>query len=199
MIMRQHQYAAEAFGTFCLTLAVYTTLLAELPISTPVAAGLTLGILVYTIGKVSGAHVNPAITIAMVSLKKISMVDAAFYVVAQILGAITAMFFGAWIFGGSPEVAISNDLTVFAAEALGAGMLAFGVATAVRNNDYGTSGMIVGGSLFLGIILAAGASSAVLNPAVAIGLGAASAAHIIAPIVGAIMAAWLNAFLYADA
>lgn len=199
MIMRQHQYAAEAFGTFCLTLAVYTTLLADLPISTPVAAGLTLGILVYTIGKVSGAHVNPAITIAMASLKKISMVDAAFYIVAQILGAIAAMFFGAWIFGGSPEVAISNDLTVFAAEALGAGMLAFGVATAVRNNDYGTSGMIVGGSLFLGIILAAGASSAVLNPAVAIGLGAASAAHIIAPIVGAIMAAWLNAFLYADA
>lgn len=197
--MRQHQYAAEAFGTFCLTLAVYTTLLADLPISTPVAAGLTLGILVYTIGKVSGAHVNPAITIAMASLKKISMVDAAFYIVAQILGAIAAMFFGAWIFGGSPEVAISNDLTVFAAEALGAGMLAFGVATAVRNNDYGTSGMIVGGSLFLGIILAAGASSAVLNPAVAIGLGAASAAHIIAPIVGAIMAAWLNAFLYADA
>lgn len=199
MIMRQHQYAAEAFGTFCLTLAVYTTLLADLPISTPVAAGLTLGILVYTIGKVSGSHVNPAITIAMASLKKISLVDAAFYIVAQILGAIAAMFFGAWLFGGSPEVAISNDLTVFAAEALGAGMLAFGVATAVRNNDYGTSGMIVGGSLFLGIILAAGASSAVLNPAVAIGLGAASAAHIIAPIVGAIMAAWLNAFLYADA
>jgi len=196
--MRHHQYTAEAFGTFCITLAVFGTLVADLPISTPIAAGLTLGILVYTIGKVSGSHVNPAVTIALASLKKISMVDAAFYIAAQILGAVGAMLLGAWLFGAAPAVTISNDLTVFVAEALGAGMLAFGVATVVRNNDYESSGIIVGGSLFLGITIAAGASSAILNPAVAIGLGAASAAHIIAPIIGAIVAAWLNAFLYAE-
>lgn len=196
--MKTHQYGAEAFGTFCITLAVYATLVADLPISTPVAAGLTLGILVYTIGKISGSHVNPAVTIALASRHKITIIDAAFYVVAQIIGALGAMLLGAWLFGGVPEVAISNELTVFAAEALGAGMLAFGVATAVRNNDYNSSGIIVGGSLFLGITMAAGASSAILNPAVAVGLGAVSAAHIIAPIVGAILAAWLNAWLYAE-
>jgi glycerol uptake facilitator-like aquaporin len=196
--MRHHQYGAEAFGTFCITLAVYATLVADLPISTPVAAGLTLGILVYTIGKISGSHVNPAITIALASRQKISLFDAGFYIVAQILGAVGAMYLGAWLFGGSPVVLINNDMTVFAAEALGAGMLAFGVATAVRNNSYESSGIIVGGSLFLGITMAAGASSAILNPAVAIGLGAASAAHIIAPITGAIIAAWLNAWLYAE-
>jgi len=198
MIMRHHQYGAEAFGTFCLTLAVYATLVADLPISTPIAAGLTLGILVYTIGKVSGSHVNPAITIALASRQKISLVDAAFYIVAQVLGAVGAMMLGAWMFGGSPDVAVNNDLTVFVAEALGAGMLAFGVATAVRNNEYNSSGMIVGGSLFLGIIMAAGASNAILNPAVAVGLGAASAVHLIAPIVGAILASWLSAWLYAE-
>ncbi len=199
MIQRHHQYASEAFGTFCITMAVLATLVADLPISTPVAAGLTLGILVYTIGKVSGSHVNPAITIALASRQKISLMDAAFYIVAQVLGAATAMFAGAWLFGGSPDIPLSNDLTVFAAEALGCGMLAFGVATAVRNNEYASSGIIVGGSLFLGITMAAGASSAILNPAVAVGLGAVSALHIIAPIVGAIVGAWLSAWLNAEA
>ncbi|NCP67183.1 hypothetical protein GW756_03040 [bacterium] len=198
MISQHHQYAAEAFGAFCITLAVYATLVSDLPISTPVAAGLTLGILVYTIGKISGAHVNPAVTIALASRQKISLLDAGFYIVAQILGALGAMFLGGWLFGSAPEVVINNNMTVFVAEALGAGLLAFGVATAVRNNDYQSSGLIVGGSLFLGITLAAGASNAILNPAVAIGLGAASATHIIAPIVGAIIAAWLNAWLYAE-
>ncbi len=198
MITHHHQYAAEAFGTFCLTLAVYATLVADLPISTPIAAGLTLGILVYTIGKVSGSHVNPAVTIALASRQKISLTDAFFYIIAQVLGAVAAMFLGAWMLGATPDVTISNEISLFVAEALGAGLLAFGVATAVRNNDYQSSGMIVGGSLFLGITLAAGASNAILNPAVAIGLGAASVAHLMAPIVGAIIAAWLNAWLYAE-
>jgi glycerol uptake facilitator-like aquaporin len=198
MIAHHHQYAAEAFGTFCITLAVCTSVVADSPISTPVAAGLTLGILVYTIGKVSGAHVNPAVTIAMASRGKISMFDAFFYVLAQIIGAVVALFFSAWITGGRPDMVVSNEMTVFAAEALGAGLLAFGVATATRNNDYSSSGIIVGGSLFLGITLAVGGSNAVLNPAVAIGLGAISATQIIAPIVGAIIGACLNAWLYAE-
>lgn len=199
MIAHHHQYAAEAFGTFCLTLAVMATLVADLPIPTPIAAGVTLGLMVYTIGKVSGSHVNPAVTIALASRKKIGMTDAAFYVVAQTLGAIAAMFAGAWLLGGAPDVTATDDMTVFAAEALGAGMLAFGVATAVRNNDYGSSGIIVGTALFIGIVMAAGASNAVLNPAVAVGIGSVSAAYIIAPIVGAIVGAWLNAWLYAEA
>ena len=198
MIMRHHQYAAEAFGTFCITLAVYATLVNDLPMSTPVAAGLTLAILVYTIGKISGSHVNPAVTIALASRQKISLLDAGGYITGQMLGAVGAMFFGAWLFATTPEVAVSDDLTVFAAEAIGAAMLAFGVATAVRNNDYPSSGVIVGGSLFLGITMAAGASSAVLNPAVAVGLSAASAAHLIAPVFGAIIGAWINAWLYAE-
>lgn len=199
MIAHHHQYAAEAFGTFCLTSAVIATLVADLPISTPVAAAFTLGIMVYTIGKVSGAHVNPAVTIALASRKKISLQDAALYIVAQILGALAAMYTAVWLLGSMPSVTTSNDLTVFAAEALGAAILAFGVSTAVRNNDYATSGAVVGGALFVGILLAGGASNAVLNPAVAIGIGSASAAYLIAPIVGGLMGAWLNAWLYAEA
>lgn len=198
MIAHHHQYAAEAFGTFCLTMAVYATLVTDLPIPTPLAAGLALGIMVYTIGKVSGSHVNPAVTIALATRKKISMLDAVMYVMAQMIGGVVAMFAGAWLFGAAPDIAVSDDLTVLAAEALGAAILAFGVSTAVRNNDYASSGAVVGGSLLLGITLAAGASNGVLNPAVAVGIGSVSAAYLIAPIIGGILGAWLNGWFYGE-
>ena len=198
MIAHHHQYAAELFGTFCLTLVVYATLVADLPIPTPVAAGLALAMMVYTIGKVSGSHVNPAVTIGLASRKKISVKDAVCYIVAQMLGGVAAMFAGAWLFAAAPDVATSDSMTVFAAEVLGAAILAFGVSTAVRNNDYPSSGILVGGSLLLGIMLAAGASNGVLNPAVAVGVGSVSPAYMIAPLVGGIVGAWLNGWLYGE-
>lgn len=198
MIAHHHQYAAEAFGTFVLTMAVCATLVADLPMSTPVAAALTLGVMVYTIGKVSGSHLNPAVTIALATRGKISWKDSIFYIIAQMLGAVGAMFAGAWLLGGSPELTVSDDMTVLGAEVLGAAILTFGIASAVRNNDYPTSGALVGASLFAGITLAAGASNAVLNPAVAVGIGSVSAAYMIAPIIGALIGAWVNAWLHAE-
>ena len=55
-------------------------------------AGLTLGILVLTFARVSGAHFNPAITIGLWTIKKVPTTNAIVYVAAQMLGAALGAF-----------------------------------------------------------------------------------------------------------
>jgi len=57
------------------------------------AFGLSLMAIIYIIGPISGAHVNPAVSLAMLMRKKLGLVDFAFYVVAQIVGAIVGALF----------------------------------------------------------------------------------------------------------
>ncbi len=54
------------------------------------AFGFTLMVLVYAIGPISGCHVNPAVTIAMLVARKISVQDGIAYIVTQIIGALLA-------------------------------------------------------------------------------------------------------------
>ena len=54
------------------------------------AFGFTLMVLVYAIGPISGCHINPAVTIAMMVAKKIGVQDGIAYMVTQIIGALLA-------------------------------------------------------------------------------------------------------------
>ena len=54
------------------------------------AFGLAVVAMAYAIGPISGCHINPAISIAMLAAGKMTAKDAASYIVAQILGAIAA-------------------------------------------------------------------------------------------------------------
>ncbi|MBL7491561.1 aquaporin Z [Frankia sp. AgB1.9] len=91
---RIRKLAAEAIGTFLLVLGgVGTAVLAGDFMGTlgvALAFGLTLVVLMYVIGPVSGCHVNPAVTIGLCAAKKIAPKDAAAYIVAQCVGAIVA-------------------------------------------------------------------------------------------------------------
>lgn len=73
--------------------------------------------MVYTIGHISGCHINPAITVAMLVAKKIKPKDAGFYIIAQCFGAILAA--GAlW--------AIANGNSDYSLSANGLGQNGFG-------------------------------------------------------------------------
>lgn len=191
------KYLAEFIGTFALTLMVTLSLTSEFPLATPIIAGLVVGLFVYTVGNISGTHLNPAVTVALASIRKISPVDALVYIVVQILGALAAMWVAkSYGSGFLPTILVSDSLRVGAAEAMGAFMLVFGISAVVHGRVHSAaSGLTIGTSLLLGILAASVASNGVLNPAVAIGIGSVSAMYLLAPIVGAVAAAWVYKYL----
>lgn len=85
------RYTAEFFGTLVLVLmgvgsaVIAGPNLGNLGIS--LSFGLTLLVLVYTLGPVSGCHINPAVSLGMYFLGKLSDKDTFFYIVAQLAGA----------------------------------------------------------------------------------------------------------------
>ncbi len=88
------KYLAELIGTFALVLigcgsaAIAGAHIGFVGIS--MAFGLAVLAMVYAIGPISGCHINPAITVAMLTAGKISGKDAIGYIVAQCVGAIVA-------------------------------------------------------------------------------------------------------------
>jgi len=86
------KYAAELIGTAALVLiGCGSVVIAGQHVGflgIAFAFGLTLLVLVYAIGNISGCHVNPAVTIAMLVARKIKGRDAIAYIISQCLGAI---------------------------------------------------------------------------------------------------------------
>ena len=183
----QQKLIAEAFGTFALALAVLTSLSMETPIiATPVVAGLVLGLFVYTIGNKSGCHINPAVTIGLWSINKVTTNDAVKYIVAQLIGALLAFGLAAAALGTKSTGMAPESMANFLAEAVGAVFFGFGIAAVVMGKvKDDIVGLVIGGSLLLGIIIAAGFGSiGVLNPAVALTLGVFNLSYVLGEIVG---------------
>lgn len=196
-------YIAECLGAFILStcVVILSSSSATAPM-TPVIAGLTLMLLVYILGPISGAHVNPAITIAQWSVGRLSAANAVPYIAAQLVGGGLAFGLLWFILPAMPASAPADGWMLMVLEALGAGMLSLGVYAATSGRaTAGASGFTVGGSLVLGALLASIVSSGaagVLNPAVAVSLRFFTLSHLLAPIVGAVAAAWLYRYLIND-
>lgn len=105
-------------------------------VATALAFGLSIVAVAYTIGKVSGCHVNPAVTFAMWVDKRISTKDFVGYVIAQVLGAIA---------GSGLLVLIINSTTLGDIETVGLGANVFG--------ELSNSGITMLGALIVEIIL----------------------------------------------
>ena len=185
---------AEFIGTFALTMAVLSMLTNGGDLfQTAAAAGFTLALMVLVIGPVSGAHINPAVTLGLWSIRKVETAQAFAYWGAQFLGAIAA-----WLLvenardSDLPAIAGSGyDVHVVVAEMIGTLVFVFGIAAAVnRKYEGGQLAAAVGGSLSVGILIAAAlGSNAVLNPAVALGIQSWSWTYALAPLVGAVLGA----------
>jgi len=90
----KNRVAAECFGTFCLVFGgVGSAVLAGEKIGNvgvSLAFGLALLAMVYTIGPISGCHINPAVTVGVWLARKINARDAGAYIISQIVGATIA-------------------------------------------------------------------------------------------------------------
>jgi aquaporin Z len=184
------KYIAEIIGTFTLTAVVLGSLSSIFPISTVLLAGITLGLFVYSIGHISGSHINPAVTLGLLSIKKISLFDAVLYIIAQCVGAGLAYLAMHTAFGTEiAHVVPVDSIRVVCAEILGTFLFTFGIASVVYGqSEKSMGGIVVGGSLALGITLASFiGSNGVLNPAVALGIGSFNLSYLLAPIVGSVL------------
>lgn len=87
------KYICECIGTAvlvlfgCGTAVVTQNMLGVNVVATALAFGLSIVAMAYVIGNISGCHVNPAVSFAMLINKKMTVKDFVFYVIAQIIGA----------------------------------------------------------------------------------------------------------------
>lgn len=182
---------AEFIGTFLLAAVV---LAAQ---GSPLVVGFALVAIVLAVGALSGAHVNPLITVGAWVTRKITGARALVYVVAQVLGAMLALVVLGYFVGQAPEVSAQaqmygqtaaelftaaklpegKELAVFAAELTGAIIFGFAVASAMKLKDRLASATAVGLGLFVALMVSSYAASVisastVVNPAVAVALQA---------------------------
>ncbi len=185
------QYFAEFLGTGLLTFVVTMAVgFGDMPLATPLLAGLTLGLLVYTLGGISGANLNPAVTLSLFVTRQLHYKTAIFYILAQLTGAMFAVT--TYYSSGFPLPAANLDHAgiLFMVEAIGTAILAFGVAAVAHKKvTQSASGLVVGGSLALGATLAGTLTFGLINPAIAISWGLFTPTYILAPFVGGLVGA----------
>jgi aquaporin Z len=189
--VKHESVLAELFGTFALSLAVLASVWGLLPAApTLVVAGAVLALYTLAHGNTSGAHLNPAITLGLYSLKKIDAAKAVAYLIVQISGALLAMLVMSMFLEGEllPRLSVEADYRTFFAEFLGTLFFAMGVAGAVQQKAKGIeAALLVGGSLSLGILFASLGSNGLLNPAVATAVSSLNWSYVLGPIAGAVI------------
>jgi MIP family channel proteins len=220
-------YVAEFIGTFVLVFAV--TLAVSLFIN-PQGTGsdwavvglvhfLVLFVIVMTIGSISGAHVNPAVTLGLLALRKIRPNDAAVYIIVQLAGAVAGALMTKFLLiddlaeqqnNGAVALNLSilgGDFQGFIAELVGAFFLAWAVIAVAVNpraaRDW--SGLAIGGALGFAVLIIGPLTGGSFNPARWFGPALVSGEwntpllYIFAPAVGAVLAALMDWHLFVEA
>ncbi|MFN2165106.1 MAG: MIP/aquaporin family protein [Anaerolineae bacterium] len=170
---------AEAWGTFLLVLvAAGGSTIAARTGSTvnqgllAMATGVVVMAIIYTMGAVSGAHLNPAVTLAFALRRNFPWRRVPGYLAAQLLGGIAAALFLRAMFGTAgalgatlPGVGVGNLRALIMEVLLTAGLVNVILGTASGARNIGTNGAIaVGGYIALAGILAMPVSGASMNP-----------------------------------
>ncbi|GLZ01124.1 glycerol uptake facilitator protein [Actinoplanes sp. NBRC 103695] len=205
------RYAAEFVGTFFLVLTVGIAVTTMNTLA-PLAIGGVLMVMVYAGGHVSGAHFNPAVTLAVLLRGRIDRAAAGGYVVSQAAGALLAAGTTRLVVTGPRPAALSftgREIGMaLAVEALFTFALAYvvlNVATSRSHPDNSFYGLAIGGTVMAGAFTVGAISGGAFNPAVALG-GAAMGlfswsaiwVHLVAEIIGGAAAAAIFLALNTD-
>jgi len=186
--------AAELVGTFILALAFMAMLVrTNFTFFSGLAAALVYGMFMIVFGSKIVAHLNPAVTIGLWTVKKISTLNAIVYVVLQVVAGYCALKVGEYFLNTTLSKTATGgfDWRVMIAEGLGALVFALAIAAALNHTDkkldLHEKAILVGVGLFVGIVVASLAGNGLINPAIAISLRSFSWAYVLGPIVGAIL------------
>jgi glycerol uptake facilitator protein len=215
-------YVAELIGTFMLVFFVGMIVTVHsqgvLGVTDWAVIGLVhfllLAMLIHTLGGASGGHFNPAVTATLAALRKIGPVDAAIYVVLQLVGALLGALLVKLILNdegdaagyGTPLIGDPLDgeaLSGFLVEAIGTFALMWAIM-GVAVNPKGArdwAGLTIGGTLGFAVMCLGPLTGAGLNPARSLGptiVGGGGepfaeflVAYVLGPVVGALLAGML--------
>ncbi|XP_016493176.1 putative aquaporin NIP5-1 isoform X2 [Nicotiana tabacum] len=199
---------AEFVGTFILIFAATAGPIvnqkyngAESLIGNAACSGLAVMIVILSTGHISGAHLNPSLTIAFAALRHFPWVQVPAYVAAQVSASVCASFALKGVFhpfmSGGVTVPSVNTGQAFALEFLITFNLLF-VVTAVATDTRAVgelAGIAVGATVMLNILVAGPSSGASMNPVRTLGPAVAAGnykslwIYIVAPTLGALAGA----------
>lgn len=220
-------WLAEGIATFCLVffgpLSIILSVVVfgdglsiEAILTISFAHGAAIGLMVYAFGHVSGAHINPAVTIPMIITRKISIADGIGYIIFQLIGAITAAFslktilpeLGAKVNFGTqsgPSDLLNNSVTSGLAIEI---ILTFFLVTVIfmtavhKKAPAGIQGIAIGGMIFLIHIVGVPLTGASVNPARTFGPALVSGfwefhwIYWVGPIIGGIIAGLIMNYIF---
>ena len=206
MTTAMKRYVAEFLGTFILVaigpgaamVAASTHAFGQPEIA--LAFGLAVTLVVAATGHLGGAHINPAVTIGLWSVRRFPSRDVLPYVVAQCLGAIGASAALGWILGAVgnfgatvPSISVGRAFAVEAGYTAILGLVIMGVATDARA-PAAVAPFALGATVFAGALVTGPLTGGSFNPARTLGpavVGHVWTAHWIywvAPILGMVAA-----------
>ena len=170
------KYLVEFIGTFFLVTTIGMTVIDPGGAGNlaPLAIGSVLMVMIYAGGHVSGAHYNPAVTLAVFLRGRCPAKDVPGYIVAQVAGAAAAA--GLVLFmKNSPTVTPSTPDVVraFVAEFVFTFALCYvvlNVATSKKTSGNSNYGLAIGFTVLAGAFAVGPVSGGVFNPAVAVGI-----------------------------
>lgn len=170
-----NKYIAEFIGTFFLILTIGCTGIgAGANVIAPLAIGAVLMALVFAGGHISGAHYNPAVTVAMFIRGKLKVGDILPYIVVQVIAASLAALTVTFLRSGIAVAPMTPKLgPTLVAEFLFTFALVYVVlnaATAEGTSGNSFYGLAIGMTVMAGAFAVGDISGGVFNPAVAIGI-----------------------------
>lgn len=169
------KYLVEFIGTFFLVFTVGMTVIEPgAGALAPLAIGAVLMVMVFAGGHISGAHYNPAVTLAVLLRGKTTVNDAVVYIGVQVIAAAVAAVLVGLLKAGATITPVAHNVTnsllveFLFTFALAYVVLNVATARATTNNSY--FGLAIGFTVMVGAFAVGGISGGAFNPAVATGI-----------------------------